>query len=448
MNLADALNLHCACQTLSPHPLREQLERAPALAGLAGALAVSHPTLFSGTAVFVVPDTLERMARAIAAIERVAARPTWQAAALADVAPPAARELAGLDFGPAGVFMGYDFHLSDDGPRLIEINTNAGGAFLNAALARAHRACCGAAQAVFEQTPGARSAEDAFVAMFRAEWRAQRGDAPLTSVLIADDDPAAQYLAPEFALAREQLAAQGWRVAVGDAREGRYDAALGAYFHPALPGTRVDLVYNRTTDFGLTDPAHAALRQAYAHGATVLTPHPRAHALLADKRNLVRLSDDAWLAAIGASAADRADIAAAVPRTVNVDAADADALWAERRHWFFKPWGGFGSRATYRGDKLTRRVWGEITAGGYVAQALVPPSERLVSVDGQPQRLKVDLRVYTYRAQPQLVAARVWAGQTTNFRTPGGGFAPVALVPPLSVDTGVCKCLPSGALDS
>ena len=78
----------------------------------------------------------------------------------------------------------------------------------------------------------------------------------------------------------------------------------------------------------------------------------------------------------------------------------------------------------------------------------MPPSERLVSVDGQPQRLKVDLRVYTYRAQPQLVAARVWAGQTTNFRTPGGGFAPVALVPPLSVDTGVCKCLPSGALDS
>jgi hypothetical protein len=30
-----------------------------------------------------------------------------------------------------------------------------------------------------------------------------------------------------------------------------------------------------------------------------------------------------------------------------------------------------------------------------------------------------------------LVAARLWAGQTTNFRTPGGGFAPVLSVPGL-----------------
>src|SRR5258705_419647 len=33
--------------------------------------------------------------------------------------------------GNRGVFMGYDFHLTQDGPRLIEINTNAGGALLN-----------------------------------------------------------------------------------------------------------------------------------------------------------------------------------------------------------------------------------------------------------------------------------------------------------------------------
>ncbi|MER9685145.1 hypothetical protein [Mesorhizobium sp. M0139] len=38
--------------------------------------------------------------------------------------------------------MGYDFHLDDDGPKLIEVNTNAGGAFLNALLAKAQKACC------------------------------------------------------------------------------------------------------------------------------------------------------------------------------------------------------------------------------------------------------------------------------------------------------------------
>ena len=38
--------------------------------------------------------------------------------------------------------MGYDFHLGAGGPKLIEVNTNAGGAFLNALLAKAQHACC------------------------------------------------------------------------------------------------------------------------------------------------------------------------------------------------------------------------------------------------------------------------------------------------------------------
>jgi hypothetical protein len=51
--------------------------------------------------------------------------------------------------------MGYDFHLAPDGPRLIEINTNAGGAFLNAALARAHHACCESMGSLMDATaPG------------------------------------------------------------------------------------------------------------------------------------------------------------------------------------------------------------------------------------------------------------------------------------------------------
>ncbi len=33
--------------------------------------------------------------------------------------------------GNFGVFMGYDFHVTPAGPRLIEVNTNAGGALLN-----------------------------------------------------------------------------------------------------------------------------------------------------------------------------------------------------------------------------------------------------------------------------------------------------------------------------
>jgi len=39
--------------------------------------------------------------------------------------------------------------------------------------------------------------------------------------------------------------------------------------------------------------------------------------------------------------------------------------------------------------------------------------------------LKFDLRDYVYDGRVQWLAARLYQGQTTNFRTPGGGFAPV-----------------------
>ena len=90
---------------------------------------------------------------------------------------------------------------------------------------------------------------------------------------------------------------------------------------------------------------------------------------------------------------------------------------------------GFGGKGAYRGDKLTRRVFNAILQGDYVAQALVPPGERLLRVDGELVSLKFDVRHYVYRTDIQLTAARLYQGQTTNFRTPGGGFAPVAIVP-------------------
>ena len=60
-----------------------------------------------------------------------------------------------------------------------------------------------------------------------------------------------------------------------------------------------------------------------------------------------------------------------------------------------------------------------------MAQKTVPPSLRIISQDGEDQTLKADLRAYVYKGQIQLMAARLYQGQTTNLRTPGGGFAPV-----------------------
>jgi hypothetical protein len=78
MNLADALNLGCMCQTLSPDRLREQLETDPSLAGMTQQLAASHPHLFSDTAVFLDAGTRDALAATVSAIERVIALPAYQ----------------------------------------------------------------------------------------------------------------------------------------------------------------------------------------------------------------------------------------------------------------------------------------------------------------------------------------------------------------------------------
>jgi hypothetical protein len=188
----------------------------------------------------------------------------------------------------------------------------------------------------------------------------------------------------------------------------------------------IDLVYNRLTDFPLETPAHAALRAAYLARAAVVTPHPRAHALYADKRNLNFLTDAARLRVWGVDESTRATLLGGIARTEIVGASDSDRLWAARRGLFFKPAAGFGSKAAYRGSKLTRRVWTEILAGEYVAQELVPPGERRT---GPASSMKSDVRNYVYGGRVQLLAARIYQGQTTNLRTAGGGFAPVLTTP-------------------
>jgi hypothetical protein len=68
-----------------------------------------------------------------------------------------------------------------------------------------------------------------------------------------------------------------------------------------------------------------------------------------------------------------------------------------------------------------------IAKGGYVAQAFVEPGWRMIELDGVQVARKMDIRLFTYAGQILLAAARLYQGQTTNFRTPGGGFAPVLM---------------------
>ena len=259
-----------------------------------------------------------------------------------------------------------------------------------------------------------------FMASVDSEWQRQGRTTPLRSIAIIDATPRAQYLYPEFVLFQRLFAAQGLSsLIVAPEDLARRDGAL---WHGQQ---QIDFVYNRLTDFDFSTPGSETLRAAYLAGEVVVSPNPHAHALFADKSNLTLLTNGPMLRQWGVAEDQITLLLDGIPRTQLVKLADADDLWARRGKLFFKPLAGFGGKAIYRGDKLTRKVWAEILSADYVAQDLVLPSARAVLVDGKREALKADVRNYTYDGQVQLLAARLYQGQTTNFRTPGGGFAPV-----------------------
>lgn len=411
----DQLNADCTCISLDRAELCRALEAEIGDAEFCHQLAASHPTLISSLPVFLRSDHVARMTAIIRAIESIAKLDVYRAAAL-----QLASASAQFRPGAIGVFMGYDFHLGPGGPKLIEINTNAGGALLNAFVAGAQKACCAPVEASFPDFMTPKDFEAVFLRSFESEWRRQKRDRPLKSIAIVDDDPEHQYLYPEFILFQHMFKHHGLVAVIASPQCFEHRSGRLTY-----RGSPIDMVYNRLTDFSLEAPGNGAILSAYLSGDVVVTPNPWAHAVFADKRNLVRLSDETVLSSWGVPAEEIKVLVEGIPRTVMVTKDRAEALWAGRATLFFKPVSGYGGKAAYRGDKVTRRVWETILEGGYVAQDLIPPSARTVVVDGERQSLKVDIRNYTYDGQVQLIAARLYQGQTTNFRTPGGGFAPV-----------------------
>ena len=97
---------------------------------------------FAGrTVISLDPAHYEVLKRTVAAAFRLAHGARWQT--LVDDGAASHLRFAPGNFG---AFMGYDFHLTPAGPRLIEINTNAGGALVNglhtAALCDPERLAC------------------------------------------------------------------------------------------------------------------------------------------------------------------------------------------------------------------------------------------------------------------------------------------------------------------
>lgn len=410
----DAINRSCLCLSLDPQELRARVasgSRDPRLSSL----LADRPGLYAATAVFLSIDHYRQMAQLVEAVAKLAATPAYQT--------EVQRRDPTIDLGRQratnSLLMGYDFHISAEGPRLIEINTNAGAAFLTKQFADSgwKPVSCGTTMPGFNET----GIDAALGAMFLEEWASVRPGRRLRAVAIVDEAPCDQYLYPEMLLVADFLETRGIRAVVTDPAALTYqDGQL------SVQGDVIDMVYNRLTDFRLDAPGNRNLRQAYDEDAVVLSPSPRHHALYADKRNLILLGADNCVPGAYPWLSD--DMRRMIPETRLLSTIGADAAWRARKQLFFKPSDGFGSRAAYRGDKITRQVWQAVRSGDYVAQHLVAPGLRGLTRDGAAVSLKYDVRLYAYAGKPIFPVARIYAGQTTNFRTPGGGLAPVILV--------------------
>ena len=375
---------------------------------------------FAGrTVISLDPAHYEVLKRTVQVAFRLARGAGWQA--LVDASAPAHLRFAPGNFG---VFMGYDFHVTPAGPRLIEINTNAGGALVNglhtAALCDPQALACLCADLLPVET-----VEQRLVAQFLAEYEAVRGaGARPRRVAIADEKPEQQFLCAEFELMRALFERFGIEAHVCDTGQlvRRTDGAL------VLGDAPVDLVYLRDTDFTLEAPRSAALRAAYLERAVVVTPSPREYFLLADKRRLALLSSRAALESLGVAADEVELLAGVVPETRLLAELDPEQVWRERRTWVFKPATAFGSRAVYRGDKISRRRFEEVLREpGYLAQRHVEPGEIQVETSEGARTMKFDVRAYAYREEILLLGARVYQGQVTNLRSPGGGFSAICV---------------------
>jgi hypothetical protein len=416
--LAESLNEACQCIWVDRTKLQEQLR---AQLGAASALLDTRHGLVSGSVVFIGNREAAAMDRTMRLVTRVLTSRTCQ--------ERVARDAPGIARAPrpaTGGFLGFDFHLGGPVPQLIEINTNPGGLLVGLELARAAVASCDClTESLSLLTASPAMGSDRIVQGFRDEWQRARGGAALRTVAIVDDEPQSQYLYPEFLLYQRLFERAGWRAFIADAASlaVRDDALL-------WNAERIDLVYNRVTDFYFDEPQHAALRAAYAADLAVITPHPAAHARWADKRLLAWLRDPELLGAAQLDAGEREHLVRTVPATEIVAAANAADLWRRRKNLFFKPADGFGGKAAYRGDRLTRTAFEHVVTHRYVAQAIAPTSfRRVANADGEESQLRLDVRNFAWQGDVLLRAARLYRGQTTNFRTPGGGFAPVLTLP-------------------
>lgn len=345
------------------------------------------------------------------------------------------------DPGNKSICMSYDFHLnSENNLKLIEINTNAAFLLLGYHLYKSKNLTL----------PITDFTEKEIIANIFEECALAQKTQP-KSIAIIDDKPSQQRLYVEFLAFNELFKKMGFDSEIVDINELQLNAKNEIYHK--LSNKVYDFIYNRYTDFYFKDAASSVLKQNLinefnfklklnsvsnlkltesinsnsvnpSQSGTVISPHPHEYALLADKNRLVD-----WSLHLNNWASFLKDIEINLLKSEPVTAPLSADLWSLRKKLFFKPIQSFGSKMSYRGESISKKLLEQLIQDeSILAQEYCPPPELDFTINNEVIKLKYDLRFYAYKDRVQMVIARLYQGQVTNLKAQHGGFACVEFI--------------------
>jgi hypothetical protein len=354
----------------------------------------------------VPQSVIDSITEAVDNIFRLSRHDSYRQAVLSG---PGDREILLSSAANLSVLMSYDFHLDGETPRLLEINTNASGFLIADALYSMH-----AQPNPFPQAMN--SLKKSFIEEFQ-----RLGLEGSPHIAIIDEAPHTQKMYPEFLLFKSLFEKWGHTASIHDYIDLTYrDGALIA------EEKKIDFIYNRYCDFTLSDPSSEELRRAYLAGACGFSPNPKEYIFLADKRRLVPMSSDGWLEAVANS-----DISIDAIRNVLLPTwhgsqfADTSQVWQKRKQLFFKPPQSYAGKGAYRGSSISHRVFNRVMSEDTLIQQYVPAPKITFESDETSADWKYDLRAFAYGGEVQMLVARIYQGQITNFRKTYGGYCPI-----------------------
>lgn len=217
----------------------------------------------------------------------------------------------------------------------------------------------------------------------------------LNELAIVDNSPQEQGLYIEFLYYQKILAPYFEQVHIKD---------------PSMLSGQESGIYNRVTDFYFKNPENQKLLDFWTKYPDRVTPNPKDYQDLANKENLQIWSTHEYLSPF-------------IAKVIVVTDENKDEIWSQRKSLFFKPNLSFGSKMTYRGSSISRRHFDSLVESKVaIAQEYVPAPEVRSEHHGL---LKFDLRFYFNQGKVTQTVSRLYQGQVTNSKTPGGGFAAI-----------------------